>query len=64
MSRDFDDILNDCLERVARGEGLQQCMESYPEYREELAPLLGVRQRDDASCGFGNLRAAGEGTRS
>ena len=42
MSRDFDDILNDCLERAARGEGLQQCMESYPEYREELAPLLGV----------------------
>ena len=39
--REFDDILDDCLERLlAKGETLEQCLESYPEQTVELKPLL------------------------
>lgn len=40
MSRNFDDILNDCLERVSNGEDVQQCVRRYPEHADELFPLL------------------------
>lgn len=37
----FDDILNDCLERLLTGsETLEQCLQSYPEQAAELKPLL------------------------
>ena len=42
MKQDFDDILNECLERVAAGEGITACIERYPEQAEELASLLGI----------------------
>ena len=38
----LDDIVNDCVERMARGEGLEACLASYPEDRGQLAPLLEV----------------------
>ncbi len=40
--RQFNDQLNDCLERLARGEGLEACAASYPDNKEELLPLLRV----------------------
>ncbi|MCI0441502.1 MAG: DUF5667 domain-containing protein [Chloroflexi bacterium] len=42
MSRNFDNILNDCLERMAAGEDIQQCVSRYPEQAAELSPLLRV----------------------
>ena len=42
MSRIFDDILNDCLERISEGEEVQRCIDRYPGHAEELAPLLRV----------------------
>jgi len=39
-NREFDNILDDCLERLARGETLTHCLESYPEQAEQLEPLL------------------------
>ena len=40
-SREFDNILDDCLERLlAKGETVEQCLESYPERADELKPLL------------------------
>ena len=36
----FDNILNDCLERLAAGESVAECLARYPEHAEELAPLL------------------------
>ena len=42
MSENLDDILHDCLERLASGERVSDCIERYPEHREELAPLLEV----------------------
>ncbi len=41
MNRKFEDILNECLERMlVKGETLEQCLQSYPEHASELKPLL------------------------
>ena len=37
-----DDILDQCIERMASGESVSSCLASYPEHREELEPLLRV----------------------
>ena len=40
-SNEFDDILNECLERLlTKGETLEQCLQSYPGQADELKPLL------------------------
>ena len=40
-SKEFDNILDNCLERLlAKGETVEQCLESYPEQADELTPLL------------------------
>lgn len=40
-SKEFDNILNDCLERLLiEGQSLEQCLEYYPEQADELRPLL------------------------
>lgn len=40
-SKEFDNILDNCLERLlAKGEMIEQCLESYPEQAGELKPLL------------------------
>jgi hypothetical protein len=40
-SKEFDNILNECLERLLfRGETIEQCLQSYPEQAAELKPLL------------------------
>lgn len=36
----FNDQLNDCLERMATGEVLEECAAIYPDSEEELLPLL------------------------
>lgn len=38
--REFDDILNECIERVLKGETIESCMASFPEHSAELEPLL------------------------
>ncbi len=39
--RRFDDILDECLERLlTKGETLEQCLQGYPEQAAELKPLL------------------------
>ena len=39
-SERLDEIVNDCLERMAGGEPVKACLASYPEDRGQLAPLL------------------------
>ena len=40
-SKEFDDILDECLERLlVKGETIEQCLQSYPEQAAELKPLL------------------------
>jgi len=41
MRKDFDSILDECLERVMKGEAdVEACLARYPEYAEELKELL------------------------
>ncbi len=40
MSKAFDKILDQCVDRINRGERLEDCLASYPEHAEELEPLL------------------------
>jgi len=37
---DFDDVLNECLERVLHGETIDQCLSRFPQYADKLKPLL------------------------
>jgi len=40
-SREFDDILDECLERLlVKGETVEQCLGSFPEHTDALRPLL------------------------
>ncbi len=40
MKDNWDKILDECIDRINRGEGIEGCLTYYPEYREELGPLL------------------------
>ena len=42
MADRFDDILNECTERLLRGESVEQCLQRYPEQAPEIEPLLRV----------------------
>ena len=43
-NREFENIFDDCLERMAEGDTLVQCLESHPEQAEQLEPLLRMAQ--------------------
>ena len=38
--KEFDNILDECLERVIKGEDILACLADYPEHATELEPLL------------------------
>src|SRR5512136_612549 len=42
MADRFGDILNECTERLLRGESVEQCLQRYPEQAPDLEPLLRV----------------------
>jgi hypothetical protein len=41
---EFENILDECLDRLGRGETLEQCLHSYPEQAAQLEPLLRMSQ--------------------
>jgi hypothetical protein len=43
-SSDFENILDECLERLFSGEALEQCLQRYPEQAAQLEPLLRMAQ--------------------
>ncbi len=43
-NREFENILDECLDRLAGGETLEQCLQSYPEQAAQLEPLLKMAQ--------------------
>lgn len=49
MAKYLEDIFNECLERMRRGDSMESCLSSYPDYAHELEELLStvlnVRQR-------------------
>jgi hypothetical protein len=40
MTNEFDMILDKCIDRLGRGESLEKCLADYPEYKNQLEPLL------------------------
>jgi hypothetical protein len=40
MNKKFDDVLNECFDRLISGDSIQSCLKDYPEYAAELEPLL------------------------
>jgi hypothetical protein len=40
MAEEFEIILDNCIDRLNRGESLDQCLNDYPEHAAELKPLL------------------------
>jgi len=40
MTEDFDRILDECIDRINRGDNLADCLSDYPAYSEKLKPLL------------------------
>src|SRR4030042_474574 len=43
-NKQLNNVLNECLERLDKGESIEQCLRSYPEYEAELKPLLRTAQ--------------------
>ena len=40
MEDRFDKLLDECIDRMTRGETLEQCLAAYPQHAAELKPLL------------------------
>jgi len=40
MANEFEKILDECIDRINRGEDLGICLADYPEYAQQLRPLL------------------------
>ena len=40
MANNFDKTLDECIDRINRGESLESCLADYPEYVGQLEPLL------------------------
>jgi hypothetical protein len=38
--KQFDEILNECIERIFKGESVEVCLDAFPEHAAELEPLL------------------------
>jgi hypothetical protein len=40
----FDNVLNECLDRILKGETVEKCLQRFPEQAQELEPLLRTAQ--------------------
>jgi hypothetical protein len=40
MDRQFDDIVDTCVDRILKGDTIEGCLERYPEHASELEPVL------------------------
>ncbi len=40
MANDFEKILDECIDRVNRGQAIESCLADHPEYAEQIGPLL------------------------
>jgi len=43
--REFEDILNDCLEKMLQGRSIEQCLADYPDHASALEPMLRTAAR-------------------
>ncbi|MFC2046917.1 hypothetical protein ACFLTK_01380 [Chloroflexota bacterium] len=52
MADNFDKILDECIDCINHGESLESCLTDYPQYAEQLEPLLRVIIQAKESCSF------------
>jgi Domain of unknown function (DUF4382) len=52
MTSDFDRILDECIDRVNRGETVKACLSDYPEHAKRLEALLAVMAQTKAADSF------------
>lgn len=52
MAKDFDGILDECIDRVNRGEALEACLAKYPEHAKQLEPLLRAMSQTKVAYSF------------
>src|SRR5689334_6029396 len=38
----FDDVVEECLQRIEHGESVDACLRAFPEHAADLAPILAV----------------------
>lgn len=52
MEDKFDDILDRCIDRINRGDRIEDCLADYPGYADELRPLLESMLSTLDACSF------------
>ncbi len=52
MANDFERILDECIDRLGRGESLEQCLTDNPEHAKQLEPLLRAMAQTKAAYSF------------
>ena len=52
MANNFSEILDGCIDRINRGESLKACLADYPEYQEQLEPLLRAMLQTQGAYSF------------
>lgn len=52
MVDDFDRILDECIDRITRGETIEACLSDYPERAKQLEPLLQATVQTKATYSF------------
>lgn len=52
MVNDFDRILDECIDRIGRGETVEACLSDHPEYSKQLDPLLKAMVQTKATYSF------------
>ncbi len=52
MVNNFDKILDECIDRINRGQSVEACLADYPDYAEQLEPLLRTMTQTQAVYSF------------
>lgn len=52
MAEDFNQILDECIDRINRGDSPAECLSDYPEYAERMKPLLQAMAGIQKTCAF------------
>jgi hypothetical protein len=52
MKDKFDKIIDECIDRINRGESIEACLTDYPEYSEALEPLLSAMLETKTAYSF------------
>ena len=52
MANEFDEILDECIDRINRGEAPEACLGDYREHAQELEPLLRAMSQTKMAYSF------------